>query len=284
VLSHRSSAALLIVIALAAGCAANQNVPPVTPSGPAGVSPTESSPSSDASPVATYGPSSSPTPASSPTPPPTPVPAPLVYHGPHAQRQIALTFDDGYSAVNAKRIFDILMREHVPATFFPVALAVKFHPDIWRAIAAAGFPLADHTYSHRRLDLLSVAQVGTDIRRARTLIEGITGAPMLAILRPPGGYWNLGVREAAAQSGFSLVALWDIDTRDWAGPTPAAETKVAIKGGPGSIVLMHASLSNTPDALPGIIASYRARGFTFVTLGQMFNLPGPVPLFTKPHR
>ena len=42
---------------------------------------------------------------------------------------------------------------------------------------------------------------------------------------------------------------------------------------------MHASLDNTPAALPGIIAGYRKRGFTFVTLGQMFGLPGAVPTF-----
>ena len=43
-----------------------------------------------------------------------------------------------------------------------------------------------------------------------------------------------------------------------------------ITGGTnGSIVLMHAGPLNTPKALPGIIANYRARGFTFVTVPEL---------------
>jgi peptidoglycan/xylan/chitin deacetylase (PgdA/CDA1 family) len=40
---------------------------------------------------------------------------------------------------------------------------------------------------------------------------------------------------------------------------------------------MHANLPYTQLALPRIIAYYRERGFEFVTLGQMFGVPGPVP-------
>jgi peptidoglycan/xylan/chitin deacetylase (PgdA/CDA1 family) len=51
----------------------------------------------------------------------------------------------------------------------------------------------------------------------------------------------------------------------------------ATKAGNGGIILMHANLPYTQLALPRIIAYYRSRGFEFVTLGQMFGVPGPVP-------
>jgi hypothetical protein len=40
---------------------------------------------------------------------------------------------------------------------------------------------------------------------------------------------------------------------------------------------MHTSATNTVSALPAIIARYRARGFTFVTVGQLLGMDGPIP-------
>jgi hypothetical protein len=50
-----------------------------------------------------------------------------------------------------------------------------------------------------------------------------------------------------------------------------------LKGKDGDIVLMHANLPYTTEALPRIIAGYRARGFDFVTVGQLYGVRGPVP-------
>ena len=46
------------------------------------------------------------------------------------------------------------------------------------------------------------------------------------------------------------------------------------RGTNGSTVLMHANRSISAQALPSVIASYRSRGFTFVTVGQLLGIPG----------
>ena len=74
--------------------------------------------------------------------------------------------------------------------------------------------------------------------------------------------WNATTGDAAAMPGRSNV---DDLVRN------------ATRGTSGAIILMHANLPYTQLALPRIIAYYRARGYAFVTLGQMFGVPGPVP-------
>jgi peptidoglycan/xylan/chitin deacetylase (PgdA/CDA1 family) len=147
-------------------------------------------------------------------------------------------------------------------------------------VVTAGFPLGNHTYSHATLTHHDLAWIVADLKHQKRIVKDVLHTTLLPLLRPPGGAWNTVTRQAAKADGDKYLVLWDIDTRDWAGPSAALETKRALAGTNGSIILMHASLDNTPAALPGIIAGYRKRGFTFVTLGQMFGLPGPVPDFT----
>ena len=75
--------------------------------------------------------------------------------------------------------------------------------------------------------------------------------------------------------------LWDIDTLDWTGISANAIASAALKGKAGSIILMHTSPVNTARALPAIISRFRKRGFTFVTIGQMLGIGGPMP-FPEP--
>jgi hypothetical protein len=44
---------------------------------------------------------------------------------------------------------------------------------------------------------------------------------------------------------------------------------------------MHTGPEATAAALTGIIKGYKKRGFTFVTIGQLLGLDGPVPFPPK---
>ena len=71
------------------------------------------------------------------------------------QKVIALTFDDGWNPKAGRAILDTLVRLHVEATFFVNAIYVHRDLDLWRDIAAAGFPIGNHTYDHRDLTKLA---------------------------------------------------------------------------------------------------------------------------------
>jgi peptidoglycan/xylan/chitin deacetylase (PgdA/CDA1 family) len=199
------------------------------------------------------------------------VPVPVFAHGSRAQHVIALTFDDGYSPSATAQILAILESEHVAATFFPYAAAVQRAPSLWRSVAAAGYPIANHTATHPDLTTLSAGRVRAQLEEARTTIERITGFPMVDVFRPPYGAWNASVLREAAAAGCLAAVLWDVDTRDWTGIPAATIAARAEAGTNGSIVLMHAGPAQTPRALPAIIEWYRSRGYGFVTIPELLG-------------
>jgi len=257
--------------------------PPFPTSSP---SPTPS-PSPTASPSPSPMPTPSPTASPSPSPSPTPRPSPspsfrgVVRSGTHGRHEVALTFDDGFSTATIRRIGEILIREKVPATFFVIGRIAAQDAAVIRPLAQAGFPFGSHTYDHGILTRpwLSVAAISKDMLRGSTAVERVTGVPTVPFVRPPGGYVNAKVIQAAKDAGYRAVVLWAVDSADTRLRDPGAITWAAERGWNGSIVIMHMNRPTSADILPAIIASYKARGYRFVTLGQMFGVPGPVPSF-----
>ena len=200
----------------------------------------------------------------------------VVYHGARDKPVVALTFDDGYSVSNCGKILDILERRKVQATFFPYARAVRGAPAFWRRVADAGYPIGNHSTTHPNMTDLSLEEATAEISRARTIIERVTGEPMLRVFRPPYGAWDKTVIEAARAAGFPTVLLWDVDDLDWSRTTSrSAMLRAALRGRNGSVVLMHCGPSTTPKILEKVIDGYQERGFGFVTVPQL--LSGKVP-------
>jgi peptidoglycan/xylan/chitin deacetylase (PgdA/CDA1 family) len=209
--------------------------------------------------------------------PPTPAASaayaiPVYRHGSRTARLVALTFDDGFSPSATLRILQVLEREDVVATFFPYGWAVSRNASVWRRVADAGHPIANHTQSHRVLTRLSEAQVLRELTDARRTVERVTGKSMAPLLRPPGGAWNAATARAAKKAGIRAIVLWDVDPQDWRGLSARTISARSVVGTNGSIVLLHAGPAATASALRSIIRSYRSRGFEFVTVPQILGL------------
>lgn len=192
------------------------------------------------------------------------------------EKVVALTFDDGIDPENTLRIVAILERERVNATFFPTGRSMERYPDLWRQIAAAHFPIANHTYAHGELAGKCFDAQRRELARATSVFERL-GIPEFPVMRPPYDLFDATTRAAASAEGLEAMVLWSVDTRDWAGGSAASIRRVALSGGRGSIVLLHTSPDATAKALPGIIRGYRERGFRFVTIGELLGIDGPVP-------
>jgi peptidoglycan-N-acetylglucosamine deacetylase len=237
------------------------------------------------SPTATVAPSAAPPPTATPTPVRTAPPgtrAPLYAHGSRSLHEIALTIDDCGSTAAVQAILAILERDRVPATWFPIGRDAAASPALWRDIAAAGFPIGDHTWSHPDLTHLSYSSIVSQIQQADQVLSAIIGQPLLPVLRPPGGAWDTTVLVAAAAAGQQAVVLWDTTFGDTGRGTVAQLITNAERGTNGSIVLMHANAGQTQLALPAVIDFYRTRGYTFVTLGQLLGIPGSIPYAPTP--
>ena len=197
----------------------------------------------------------------------------VFFHGPRTDQVVALTFDDGYAPANVRLIFEELRRAGVAATFFVNGVYLHRDPQLWRSIAEAGYPIGNHTLLHEDVRARPPGQVEADLVRNARLVQQVAGRPMAPIFRPPYGYHDAASDASAAAAGFPTIVLWDVtggDTNRRA--SDASVLANASAGRPGSIVLLHAGPSVTPRILPALIAQYRDRGFTFVTVPELLGI------------
>jgi peptidoglycan/xylan/chitin deacetylase (PgdA/CDA1 family) len=201
--------------------------------------------------------------------------AQIVSNGSRSQPVIALTFDDGDSPAATASILQTLRANDVPATFFPYAKAMEMAPDVWHRVAAAGYPIGNHSVSHLQLTKLTDAQLRYQIQGATEMIARISGRPPIDVLRPPYGSWDARVAAAAAAGGYPTLMLWDVDPRDWSAiPAATITQRVLSNVRDGSVILLHAGPYHTPEALPAIIAGLRSAGFGFVTTPELTGRGG----------
>ncbi|MGZ4165216.1 MAG: polysaccharide deacetylase family protein [Solirubrobacteraceae bacterium] len=192
-----------------------------------------------------------------------------------AEREIALTFDDG-PWYQTPRFLTLLERYRVPATFFETGEHIGEYGEggaIERRMLADGDMIGDHTWSH-----IVVAAGGPvaaeQIDRTAVAIRDATHGFTPCLFRAPEGNVSSALIGEARSMGFTTIQ-WDIDPRDWALPGVAEiEGNVLANAHPGAIVIMHdggSDRSQTLDALPDIITTLRARGYTFVTVTQLLG-------------
>ncbi len=208
-----------------------------------------------------------------------------------SERVVALTFDACATKKQAngfdRKVFQILARDRIPATFFLSGRWVEKHPGAAKAIAAAPWiELGNHTYSHPRLTLTRKERIRWQIRYTNEILQKRIGRPALS-LRPPAGAFNATVVKIANQEQLPVI-LWSVISGDAGGHVPAKrmDRSVLEETKPGSIIIFHVNKRApfTKKALPDIIAGLRKEGFRFVTISQLLALPDAVPIKAKPSR
>lgn len=190
----------------------------------------------------------------------------LVTNGPRNRRAVALTFDDGPSEYTDD-VLDVLRDEHAHGTFFELGQEMAGRADVMRRILREGSEIGDHTLHHALYPGYS------DIAATGALIRSATHFQP-CLFRPPDGAVNSAVVDAAGGAGMKTVN-WDVDPVDWSAPGRAAVySRVVGAVRPGSIVIMHdggGNRSGTVAALPAIIHTLRARGYSFPTVTRLLG-------------
>ncbi|MFS2294363.1 MAG: polysaccharide deacetylase family protein [Actinomadura sp.] len=179
---------------------------------------------------------------------------------------VSLTFDDG-PGKHTERLLDILKAAHVRATFFVLGEMVEERPQVVRRMVLEGHEVANHSWSHRDLTGLSPAGVRSQIRRTQQAVKRASGVEP-TLMRPPYGATDAKVARAA---GMPQI-LWSVDTLDWRHRDADRGAKVGIsEPGRGGIVLYHDIHKPTVDCIPRVIRGLKKRGFTLVTVGELFQ-------------
>jgi peptidoglycan/xylan/chitin deacetylase (PgdA/CDA1 family) len=178
--------------------------------------------------------------------------------------RVALTFDDGPNPRATPAILGELTRAGVKATFFVIGRQAERYPDLVRREVAAGMTIGDHTWDHQRLTGRPAAFVTGELARVRNLLARF--GVHVALFRPP--YDQYSPKTVSLASSLSMrTVLWTVDPADYTNPgTDAIVRRVLTRVRPGVIILLHdggGKRNQTVAALPTLIKSLRARGYSF---------------------
>jgi peptidoglycan/xylan/chitin deacetylase (PgdA/CDA1 family) len=189
---------------------------------------------------------------------------------------IALTFDAG-PGKDTPELLDHLAKEKVPATFFLLGKNhVLKYPQVVRRLAAEGHEVANHTWTHKRLDKLDKEEIRAELGRTQDAIEEITGEKP-RLMRPPQGRTDDEVKAVSKELGLSQV-LWSATAKDYSTTdSELIKKRILDQAGRDGIILLHDIYDGTVPAVPGIIAELKKRGYTFVTVTQLLAPAAPEP-------
>jgi peptidoglycan-N-acetylglucosamine deacetylase len=216
--------------------------------------------------------------ATRPKPPPSPTAPPITINSVHVDGPyIALTFDDGPSAVLTPKLLDLLAARHLKATFFVVGQNAADHPEILKRAVKEGHEIANHSWSHPNLGKMSDEAVRRELQKTDDAIAAAIGKRP-TLLRPP--YGSITARQKQwihEEFGYRII-IWDVDPLDWKRPGPSVVTARILKETQaGSIVLAHDIHPPTIEAMPGTFDQLMKKGFKSVTVTELLGMATPIP-------
>jgi peptidoglycan/xylan/chitin deacetylase (PgdA/CDA1 family)/tetratricopeptide (TPR) repeat protein len=223
------------------------------------------------------------------------------------EKTVALTFDDGPHPRYTDEVLAILKKYNLHAVFFEIGKNLgtvgpdnKITLDPTSAasyrILESGSMIANHSYSHPVLPKLPEAARTKEIDSTNALLTYILKSPPV-LFRPPYGATNLGILDQV-QSDKMKTVLWNVDSEDWADPVPNSVAKrviTEVEQQHRGIILFHDIHKVGLDALPTVIETLEADGYTFVswngsafaaaeTRGGQTEVTPPPPTAVQPYR
>lgn len=200
-----------------------------------------------------------------------------VFYGDRAQKKIAITVDDCYSALHVKEILDLCEAYDVPVTFFVIGSALKLTDRaLWRRALALDCEIGNHTWSHARLYNLTNEEIQRQLTRTQEKVNAVLAFPYpMQVMRPPFGRLSknahhksdIWVVNAIEEAGYLHAVRWDVDQTD-----PEKAVKDVQNG---SILLYHTNARDV-RCLKQLIPAVKEMGYTCVTVSELLGLPKPV--------
>jgi peptidoglycan/xylan/chitin deacetylase (PgdA/CDA1 family) len=206
-----------------------------------------------------------------------PTPGGMITGLPGDAPTIALTVDDGNDsavvAAYAKFSYDTGMR----ITFFLNGSRRSWTDNAaaLRPLVASGqVQLANHTWSHPDLRSKSRGEIVDELMTNHDFIQRTYGVDARPYFRPPYGYHDGRVDEAAASVGYTVPVLWYGSLSD---STLITDDQLMDSANrwmlPKHIVIGHANYATVTRHFDELVGIIRARGLIPVTLDDVFARP-----------
>lgn len=157
--------------------------------------------------------------------------APVISKLDTSQPVVFLTIDDGIHKNHEH--YEFFKRQNVKASLFLTYQFIKNDPAFFKPFIADGSRIENHTLSHNYLSRLSYEGQKEEICGQADEMQRLYG-PRPVLLRPPGGYYDVETRQAAATCGMKAIVMWSAKANGG-----KMEYQVGSGLRPGDIVLMH---------------------------------------------
>lgn len=182
-------------------------------------------------------------------------------------RGVNITIDDGPDPVWTPQVLQVLRDNGVKATFCMVGTQAQAHPDLVKAVVAAGHRLCDHTVSHdTTMNTKSNSYQSQEILDAERMITKASGGVRPLYYRAPGGAFTPYSRHLAASRGMRPLG-WNVDSKDFERPgTATIITTVKNEISNGPTILFHdagGDRSQTVAALREVLPWLKQQGYSF---------------------
>lgn len=195
-----------------------------------------------------------------------------IFLGDTSQKELYLTFDNGYENGYTANILDVLKEKQVPATFFVTGHYVEDQPELLKRMVNEGHLIGNHSWTHPDMSQTSDEEIRNELKKVKTAVAHITGQKEMEYLRPPRGIFNERVLRVAKEEGYTNV-FWSVAYKDWDVKDQKgwkyAFDNVMSQLHPGAVILLHSVSKDNAEALGKIIDAAREQGYTFKSLHQL---------------
>lgn len=171
-------------------------------------------------------------------------------------------------------ILDLLARHDARGTFFTLGWVAERHPGMIRRIVQAGHEVASHGWDHVRVTHQTPEEFRASVRRSKTCLEQLSGAPVLGFRAPsfsivPGREWALDI---LVEEGYRYdSSLFPIRRPGGYGYATAGRDPCVLDRSAGSLVeLPPATLRQLGVNLPAGGGAY-FRIFPYALVGAAFR-------------
>ncbi len=171
-----------------------------------------------------------------------------------ADRQVALTFDDGPDPEVTPRVLDLLDEHGAVASFFCIGRRAAEHPDLVSEIARRGHRVENHSYAHAYgFAFTGPRSQGRDIDRAQETLEEAAGRRPV-YFRAPAGMRNPWLDMVLSARRLTL-ASWTRRGYDAVDRRPARVARRLLAGlAAGDVLLLHdGSAARDPAGRPVVL-------------------------------
>jgi peptidoglycan/xylan/chitin deacetylase (PgdA/CDA1 family) len=182
-------------------------------------------------------------------------------------KEIVLTFDDGPWPGNTERVLKALADNCTKAMFFIIGKHAGYHPEILKAVAAAGHTIGSHTWSHKDLSKLTFDEGKAEIEKGIAAVSVSLGnQPVGPFFRFPALRHPPELLKYLADRNVGIFST-DLDSFDFKMRKPEQVIKSVMaklaKHGKG-IILMHDFQHATSEAVPELLKQLKAGGYKVV--------------------